>query len=78
MVQDNNNDTMIINLNDYDYITLHKVDFDEFSWWVDKSTGEVWGLVGSTLWEYPMGKLSVKSNFSRWLQIPPTLIDEDM
>lgn len=79
MVQDIKHETMFINMNDdFPDILIHAIDFDGFSWWVDKSTGEVWGLVGSTIWEYPMGKLSVKSNFSRWLQCPPILNDEDM
>ena len=73
MVQDNNTETIRFNSIDgeeMEALRLVPKQLDGYTWFVDEPTGEVYGLVGEEPTYEPIGKMSIKSNFTRWLQIP--------
>jgi len=58
-------------------VKLVKKELDGFSWMVDEVTGEVYGKSGERMSDTPIGKMSVKKEFKKWLQAPACLVDEE-
>lgn len=56
---------------------LTQKEFEGIDWWVDESTGEVFGVAGDMPLTKSIGRLSVKRQFKKWLHRPSFLADED-
>lgn len=56
--------------------TYVKKEFEGHVWMVDEKTGDVYGMAGETLHSKPIGRLSTKKDFKRWLS-KPAFLEED-
>ena len=57
-------------------VTLVKKEFEGHAWMVDAETGDVFGIAGETLHSKPIGRLSTKKDFKKWLSRPAMLAEE--
>jgi hypothetical protein len=57
-------------------VKLTRRTLDDIKWFVDDITGDVYGKEGEELHDEPLGRMSVKHNFSKWLRRPDCLVKD--
>jgi len=60
-----------------DELILTKKEFEGIVWLVNEDTGDVFGIAGEKPSNKPIGRLSVKKDFKRWLSRPAFLPDDE-